>query len=72
MSWAKLLGDDDLERDDGLEGARRRRCRLTPEGRDPAIWNAMSEESTLWNLPSTSVTWRSTMGFPLITPSEIV
>ena len=32
----------------------------------------MSEESTGWNLPSTSVTLTSTMGFPLITPSAIV
>ena len=39
---------------------------------DPAIWNAMSEESTVWNLPSTSVTLMSTIGFPLITPSAIV
>ena len=32
----------------------------------------MSEESTVWNLPSTSVTLMSTIGFPLRTPSDIV
>ena len=32
----------------------------------------MSEESTAWNLPSTSVTLTSTIGFPLSTPSAIV
>ena len=39
---------------------------------EPAIWNAMSDESTGWNFPSSSVTLMSTMGFPLITPSDIV
>ena len=32
----------------------------------------MSEESTVWNLPSTSVTRMSTIGFPPTTPSAIV
>ncbi len=32
----------------------------------------MSDESTEWNFPSTRVTFTSTMGFPLITPSAIV
>ena len=32
----------------------------------------MSEESTAWNFPSTSVTLMSTIGFPLTTPSAIV
>ena len=32
----------------------------------------MSEESTVWNFPSTSVTLTSTIGFPLTTPSAIV
>ena len=40
--------------------------------REPAIWNAMSEESTEWNLPSTSVTLTSTIGLPDRTPSDIV
>ena len=29
---------------------------------DPQIWNAMSDESTEWNLPSTSVTFTSMTG----------
>ena len=32
----------------------------------------MSEESTEWNFPSTSVTLMSTIGFPDSTPSDIV
>ena len=32
----------------------------------------MSEESTVWNFPSTSVTFTSTIGLPLRTPSDIV
>ena len=34
----------------------------------PAVWNAMSEESTLWDLPSVRVTLRSTTGQPFTTP----
>ena len=38
---------------------------------EPAIWNDMSEESTVWNFPSTSVTRMSTIGYPAATPSDI-
>ena len=35
---------------------------------EPAIWKAMSEESTSWYDPKVSVTFTSTMGYPVTIP----
>ena len=66
------LGDDHVDLDDGFEQDDARRRGASFSASEPASWNAMSEESTLWNLPSTSVHRMSTIGFPLITPCCIV
>jgi hypothetical protein len=66
------FGDDDVDLDDRLEQDHPAAAAASFNASAPASWKAMSDESTLWNLPSTSVHRMSTMGFPLITPDCIV
>ena len=72
MSPVKLSGTTTCSATTGSSSATPAVSTASFSAREPAIWNAMSDESTVWNFPSTSVTWTSTIGFPLMTPSAIV